>query len=181
MDPYALKRDNRKKFQDKEKLKRRHATPSDRKYRSLNKTAEPEPEKPELQANHYRYHEDISMTYQDNDFNTTSANRKLKDVLKGRKDLDLSIPRTAEVTRKDLDSMDVTQLNQLLGRKNNRTEENRESNGPQILEKTADQRARRPDPNATVNVSPNQHSSLSVHTDIPDELQSEQDLLDELI
>lgn len=30
MDPYALKRDNRKKFFDKEKLKRKHATPSDR-------------------------------------------------------------------------------------------------------------------------------------------------------
>ncbi|AET37444.1 uncharacterized protein Ecym_1196 [Eremothecium cymbalariae DBVPG len=38
MDPYSLKQNNRKKFLDKQRLKKRHATPSDRKYSLLNKS-----------------------------------------------------------------------------------------------------------------------------------------------
>ncbi|SCU83045.1 LAFA_0D01442g1_1 [Lachancea sp. 'fantastica'] len=123
MDAFALKKDNRKKFQDKEKLKRKHATPSDRKYRALNKTTEPEPELPELQANHYRYHEDLSMTYPQHEEDLTSATttKKLKEVLQARQnstnDNQSQSKSPGLVTKKQLDSMSVDELNSLLGNK----------------------------------------------------------------
>ncbi|SCV04625.1 LAME_0H19922g1_1 [Lachancea meyersii CBS 8951] len=178
MDPYAQKRDNRKKFQDKEKLKRRHATPSDRKYRALNKTTEPELEVPELQANHYRYHEDLSMTYQqDEDFDAKETNRKLKQVLQTRKNntsIDDSHSRPGHVTRRDLDSMSVSDLNQLLGQR-------KDSNSVQIAdtEEIVSEKPDRLEPKREIagkRKEPNQSRST-----IPVDLETDQDLLDELI
>ncbi|SCU88238.1 LANO_0D01508g1_1 [Lachancea nothofagi CBS 11611] len=169
MDAYALKKDNRKKFQDKEKLKRKHATPSDRKYRSLNKAAEPEPEVPELQANDYRYHEDLTMTYQQDDFNAEKANQKLKQVLQSRGKEETSEAK-GPVTRKHLDSMTVAELNGLLGRKNSKATQIEEPD----LHESPPSRA----PMKESRQKPGQSKSRST---VPLELESEQDLLDELI
>lgn len=186
MDPYALKRDNRKKFQDKEKLKRRHATPSDRKYHALNKSEEPVPVVPELQANDYRYHEDISMTYGQDDFNSPEANEKIKEALRRRVNIDdQSLKTPSRMTRKDLDSMSAAELNALLTRRltpqtaNSQTS-HLEPHSTLKDESVAKLGASKPKVhgakyNASGAPQPRQYSA------VPAELTSDQDLLDDLI
>ncbi|AAS54724.1 AGR234Wp [Eremothecium gossypii ATCC 10895] len=126
MDPYNLKQDNRKRFQDKERLKRRHATPSDRKYRQLHKSTpseegETEQDSDELKAqpllpNTYRYNEDIALTY-DNVEVAPEITSKLREVLKQRPDITTSVARTVQsrLTAKELQTKDLKALNALLG------------------------------------------------------------------
>ncbi|AGO14089.1 AaceriAGR234Wp [[Ashbya] aceris (nom. inval.)] len=126
MDPYNLKQDNRKRFQDKERLKRRHATPSDRKYRQLNKASSTEegevegsseePKAPPLVSNTYRYNEDIALTY-DNVELAPEITGKLREVLKQRPDITTSVARTEQgrLTTKELQAKDLKALNALLG------------------------------------------------------------------
>lgn len=177
MDPYALKRDNRKKFFDKEKLKRKHATPSDRKYRALNKSEELPPPEPELQANDYRYHEDISMAHGQDDFDAQNVNKKLKEVLKGRDVESGSAAKSVlPMTRKNLDSMTVAELNSLLQRD---FVPNADAKPAQAPNSTA--------PNSAVKSSAVKSGRNTSGTTkpqpsaVPAELESEQDFLDELI
>ncbi|CUS24189.1 LAQU0S14e02212g1_1 [Lachancea quebecensis] len=177
MDPYALKRDNRKKFFDKEKLKRKHATPSDRKYRALNKSEEVPPPEPELQANDYRYHEDISMTYGQDDFDPQNVNKKLKEVLQSRGDQsEAGIKSTLPMTRKNLDSMTVAELNGLLQR-NPGPSAGAES--AQLSDSSAPKSADKP---SAVKSSRKTSGTAKLQPSaVPTELESEQDFLDELI
>ncbi|CEP62947.1 uncharacterized protein LALA0_S06e07558g [Lachancea lanzarotensis] len=185
MDAFALKKDNRKKFQDKEKLKRKHATPSDRKYRALNKTTEPEPEVPELQANHYRYHEDLSMTYQtqnDDDSNVGTTNKKLKEILLARQnntdhDSQYQTKSPSHLTRKELDSMSVAELNRLLGNKQNDSISIKPDAGGSKNDNTRFSNHVRGTPAALKSEIPTKTSKSKV----PVDLESEQDQLDELI
>ncbi|AMD22431.1 HGR092Cp [Eremothecium sinecaudum] len=125
MDSYNIKRENRKKFQNKERLKRRHATPSDRKYHqqgtnvslgateTQQKDIEPEPE---LLSNEHRYYSDLNITYNDDTFDPEVLS-KLKQVLAQRDSLTTDGSRPGEataVTVKEIKSMTVDQLNTLL-------------------------------------------------------------------
>lgn len=166
MDPYSLKRDNRKKFFDKEKLKRKHATPSDRKYRVLNKAENPQEEelKPELQPNDYRYHEDITMAHATEDFSTQEVNRKLKQILKDRKD-SIGEPKEEPITKRNLESMDVDKLNSLLGRA-----------APQKRQVT------QPDEkhNERLEIKDNTAKPI-VQSHVPEDLENDQDFLDGIL
>lgn len=137
MDPYNLKRDNRKKFQDKQRLKQRHATPSDRKYRVLNHQEKEKEHKEEQEngqkieqeeelppSNEYRYHDDADMAFghKTDDERNAEVNKKLKDILsqKARQQEDPNLqPQTKNnkdlLTTKELHMMDVDKLNKLLG------------------------------------------------------------------
>lgn len=137
MDPYNLKRDNRKKFQDKQRLKQRHATPSDRKYRVLNhqekekehKEEQDDEQKNEEQeevppSNEYRYHEDADMAFGNkaDDESNAEVNKKLKDILsqKARQQEAPNLQAQTQnnkdsLTTKELHMMDVDKLNKLLG------------------------------------------------------------------
>lgn len=175
MDPYSLKRDNRKKFLDKEKLKRRHATPSDRKYRSLNHQAkeeskeqdEEEEEKPQLQSNDYRYADDIATTYAVDDERSLEMNRRLKQVLLNREES--TSANAPAITKKNLETMDVDSLNNILGRQS-----------PEKLNEMIEEK-----PETTTEPKKASKSSFEAPTSspsqLPDELAEEQDFLDDLI
>ncbi|QLL33041.1 hypothetical protein HG536_0D05620 [Torulaspora globosa] len=187
MDPYSLKRDNRKKFQDKQRLKHRHATPSDRKYRSL-KFQENQNEKKEAEengdegeeevqppSNEYRYHEDISMTFEhpaelERDL---KASKKIREILRSKKEqeepLAVSSSTKETVTTKSLHSMAVDDLNGILGGQT--TSSNRGFDKP----------VRRISPTADKSASKAPEKTKSAASTVPDELQSAQDFLDDLI
>ncbi|SCU86545.1 LAMI_0D02564g1_1 [Lachancea mirantina] len=170
MDPYSLKRDNRKKFFDKEKLKRRHATPSDRKYRILNKQEQSTTEIEEelsLEGNDYRYHEDLSMTYGQDEFDSQQVNRKLKEVLQ-KKVGDTDFGASERLTRKNLESMNVDQLNKVLGRNKFKSERTELSDA--LPAKSVPQ----------IKKAPAQSASATTSM-IPEELETEQSFLDDLI
>lgn len=116
MDSYNLKRENRKKFQNKEALKKKHSTPSDKKYRKLNKSAEIQNDDShqdtiELESNDYRY-QDHTITNHNEDSDTVGINNILKRVLKDRKDH--IIEKDSKITRMNINHMDVNSLNTLL-------------------------------------------------------------------
>ncbi|CDO91727.1 unnamed protein product [Kluyveromyces dobzhanskii CBS 2104] len=129
MDVYSLKKDNRKKFQDKEKLKRKHATPSDRKYRALNKKAETEERaaeeenKPDpLESNSHRYTSELldELDAGSDDDQIIDVNAKIKQILLTRGDEEPFVKSTAtrnangSYTKKQLENMSVSQLNEVL-------------------------------------------------------------------
>lgn len=132
MDPYSLKRENRKKFQDKEKLKRRHATPSDRKYRALNKAnandtanavdaADQTTEAaPPLESNEHRYTSELLESTEDaTDEEIARLSSKMRDILVKRSQEPSASAGSHELqegfyTRRQLEGMDVDSLNRLL-------------------------------------------------------------------
>ncbi|CCE92184.1 uncharacterized protein TDEL_0D06000 [Torulaspora delbrueckii] len=184
MDPYSLKRDNRKKFQDKQRLKHRHATPSDRKYRTLNhlekqreedQAKDAEEEETPTPSNEYRYHEDVSMTFENpNDLERNSdANSKAREALRAKVEQDeplLQAQRTKEaLTTKDLHAMGIEGLNDLLGSKSGtQTTRSRPAQA---------QKANSPSNNAT---KPIQKPAVTKSM-VPDELMAEQDFLDDIL
>lgn len=129
MDAFSLKKDNRKKFQDKEKLKRKHATPSDRKYRSLNKKAEAEAQAAEeekqsmtLESNEHRYTSELleEPDTGSGDEQIAVVTAKIKEILLTKGDeqpfLKSTTPQdtTRRFTKKQLENMSVSELNELL-------------------------------------------------------------------
>lgn len=185
MDPYSLKRDNRKKFQDKQRLKHRHATPSDRKYRSLKlqenqnekKEAEDNEGEEEVQppSNEYRYHEDITMTFEhpaelERDL---EASKKIREILRSKQGQeepqDVSTSTKETVTTKTLHSMAIDDLNGILGAQTASS-----SRG-------FDEPARRISPTANKSASKAAEKTKSAASVVPDELQAAQDFLDDLI
>ncbi|KAG0672337.1 hypothetical protein C6P45_003021 [Maudiozyma exigua] len=139
---YSLKKDNRKKFQDKQKLKHKHSTPSDKKYYHLKKTeesiedAKSKKEKLEkkLGNNFERYDQDsnnINSDEQGNNifeqldaYDSTQDRIKLQSILKERvqeeKETELRQHDTKmdpnNFTSRDIHSMDINELNNLIGR-----------------------------------------------------------------
>lgn len=187
MDTFSQKQDNRKRFQDKQRLKHRHATPSDRKYRALKfqeaqkeKDAEKDnEEKPEEEvqppSNDYRYHEDISMTFEDPAEleRDLKAGKTIRDVLRakeGQEDPLIASPSAKEaVTTRSLHSMALDDLNGLLGGRNG--DSRREPNHHQA----------RIAPAAKKSATKTVEKTATPTSKVPDELQSAQDFLDDLI
>lgn len=185
MDPYALKQDNRKKFKDKQKAKQRHATPSDRKYRALKRQEQAHQEdeeetKPPPPSNEHRYHEDITMAYGDmqDEERNTHANKRVRELLKTRDDseLDFSQERRSNdsqsvVTRRELEKMDVTDLNRFLGR----------SHTPDLVQHQNDPLAP-PTPVAKPQEKKRGESNLRQNVStLPEELQDDEAFLDQFI
>lgn len=188
MDPYSLKRDNRKKFQDKQRLKNRHATPSDRKYRALKfQAAQTDKEEAkdneeadggeevEPPSNAYRYHEDVTMAFENpaEVQRDLEASKKIRDMLRSRDEqeepLQMSASSKESVTTRNLNSMALDDLNVLLGaqtsgsnseqiRPVNKTTTKTVKSAPRVAEKT--------------------ETTLSM---VPDELKAAQDFLDDLL
>lgn len=140
---YSLKKDNRKKFQDKQKLKHKHSTPSDKKYYHLKKTeesiedAKSQKEKLEkkLGNNFERYDQDsnnINSDEQGNNvfeqldsYDSTQDRIKLQSILKEReqkeKETEMRQQHDTKMdpnsfTSRDIHSMDINELNNLIGR-----------------------------------------------------------------
>lgn len=136
MDSYNLKKDNRKKFYDKQRLKHRHATKSDIKYlKKLNKeqnNTDPsrDTELEQLPSNEHRYTGDILYVppEQDKQLQMTSkyANMIIKQKLldqgdTGKNTLEENVSLTnGHVTSrttlkgKDIMQMDVDSLNKII-------------------------------------------------------------------
>lgn len=147
MDSYSLKKDNRKKFQDKQKLKRKHATPSDKKYNKIN--AKPIEEdttniKKPLPSNDKRYLEDTQLAFETDEEEPEQVKLitdKLKEIIIQRQEKEDSIQddsapsscpthlgkSAATITKRQLDHMDVGQLNSLLS-KHRRSAEQQQDN-----------------------------------------------------
>ncbi|GCF01162.1 hypothetical protein ZYGM_002264 [Zygosaccharomyces mellis] len=184
MDPYALKQDNRKRFKDKQKAKQRHATPSDRKYRALKhqeQTQFNEQEAPPPPpSNEYRYHEDITMSYaqQQDEERNTHANKRAKELLMNKDDSELDFSQEklskesqAAITRKELEKMDVTDLNRVLGR----------SHTPDLIKHTDDPLAP-PRPATKPQEREKRENSLGkTNSTVPQDLKDDEAFLDELI
>lgn len=184
MDPYSLKRDNRKKFQDKQRLKNRHATPSDRKYRTLNyqekqreeeEAKDPEEEEEPTPSNDYRYHEDISLAFENPmDLERDSdANKKAREALRSKQANEEPLLRAQSseeaLTTKSLHAMGIDGLNDLLGAK---------AGLPAAKSASASNRAAK----TTVKSAPAPVQKPTVTKSmVPDELVAEQDFLDDLL
>lgn len=141
MDTYNLKKDNRKKFYDKQKLNHRHATKSDVKYRRLNKeqnTTDTEVENEPLPSNEDRYSGDILYVPPDQDEQLQVISKHANNIIRQKllsekkhiegtnKDsmeetmASLSLhSESRTVRRKDIMQMDVDSLNKIIkGNKN---------------------------------------------------------------
>ncbi|CAI1950418.1 hypothetical protein SEUBUCD646_0E01170 [Saccharomyces eubayanus] len=184
MDAFSLKKDNRKKFQDKQKLKRKHATPSDRKYRLLNRQKEEtateeqeqEQEQPELDTNEDRYHEDPELAFEDPNTAATSVevNRVLKDVLRSRQlqdygNTDTNQAASADALKtKDLKQMGAAELNRWLHQQNTTTTKTTAAVGATSPSVQSEQPAAR-------------QQGATPPADLPEELETDQDFLDGLL
>lgn len=137
MDAFNLKKDNRKKFQDKQKLKRRHATQSDLKYRKINKEEERKKEAeeteedevpPPLPSNEDRYTTDVLYIppEQDTQLQTESiqANKIIRKKLSEKESnsledslhsLQIKDPLIS-LKGKDMMTLDINSLNKMIGR-----------------------------------------------------------------
>ena len=181
MDAFSLKTDNRKKFQDKQKLKRKHATPSDRKYRLLNRQKEEkatteekeqDQEQPALKSNEDRYYEDPVLE----DPHSAELNKVLKDVLKNRLQQNDDATAVNNVANKDtlkikdLKQMSTDELNRWLGRQNT----------------TSAITAAEPESSVVPLHVQGDHDRVgkkisAPSTDLPEELETDQDFLDGLL
>ncbi|CAI4059946.1 hypothetical protein N7582_001498 [Saccharomyces uvarum] len=186
MDAFSLKKDNRKKFQDKQKLKRKHATPSDRKYRILNRqkeetTAEEqekeqEQEQPELDTNEGRYHEDPVLAFEDPNTAATSVevNKVLRDVLRSRQQQEGGSAGTEQTASadalktKDLKQMGAAELNHWLHQQNTTTKTTTAAEGATLPSVQSEQPAAR-------------QQGATLPADLPEELETDQDFLDGLL
>ncbi|QLG71223.1 hypothetical protein HG535_0B02620 [Zygotorulaspora mrakii] len=196
MDPYSLKRDNRKKFQDKQRLKHRHATPSDRKYRALNRqekegensqsNEDKDEEEVELEipSNEARYHEDITMAFGDagEEERNSIASKRLRDILKEKAEQEKfqdNLPQNessqARITTKGLQTMDIADLNQLLGTKNNTNL----TPAPRAAQRN--HQLATLDKQQSVESRDNRKNKESATSNVPKDLIAAQDFLDDLI
>lgn len=185
MDAFSLKKDNRKKFQDKQKLKRKHATPSDRKYRLLNRQKEEkatteekeqDQEQPALKSNEDRYYEDPVLEDPDSAVANAELNKVLKDVLKNRLQQNDDATAVNNVANKDtlkikdLKQMSTDELNRWLGRQNT----------------TSAITAAEPESSVVPLHVQGDHDRVgkkisAPSTDLPEELETDQDFLDGLL
>lgn len=189
MDAYGLKSENRKKFQDKKKLNRRHETPSDRKYRLQHKkeeeAAKAEAEKnepPKLKSNSDRYQEDetILLNLEKDELVITEATKKLKDVLskqdQGEAFGELKFTSTDKLKRKDLNAMDVTELNALLNKDRSPVQQREmfTAVSEQSIPKHEVEKSNKL-PTANIN------NKINTPSVVPEELAGDQDFLDGII
>ncbi|CAB4256213.1 similar to Saccharomyces cerevisiae YER034W Putative protein of unknown function [Maudiozyma barnettii] len=193
MDSYSLKKDNRKKFQDKQKLKHKHATPSDRKYYGLKKDEETrekeklvaEEKERKLGNNLTRYDEDADINEQLDTYDSTSDRQKLQTILQERAEIAangedditklMSNKGIDEYTSKDIHSMDVDELNRILGRGDNV--------GSTVttdkLRQTVTNEKEPVKPLISHNNTPAENKK--VETFVPSNLQEDQDFLDDIL
>lgn len=201
MDAFNLKKDNRKKFQDKQKLKRRHATQSDLKYRKLNKEQqqnekntdideqeeEEEEVPPPLPSNEDRYTQDILQVDPEQDLNLQATSQHANKIIRKKLEMQsqeegmledtlksLQIKDPHHLKKSDIMSLDVQSLNQLLGR------DSGNDNHPSTIQpvkskdfKTKVATTAVPSTPPTI-PEPNQSSML------PDELKEDEEFLDSL-
>ena len=205
MDLYSQKQDNRQRFQDKRRLKQKHATPSDRKYHNLKRAKELEEQRKlqeeaaieKLGNNFDRYDKDsekldlnaaLDSTVEDEN-ELKAARQRIKKVLEEKKNNegDFCPVETADImkeytvsrgyTSKDLHTMDVDQLNALLGAHDDRLSKGHktEQMDRTVRPRPADPKDPKPDIVA-VTSSPNTGKTL-----LPKELLNDQDFLDSMI
>lgn len=130
MQTHSLKLDNRMRYQHKERLKKRHATPADYKHYQLKKAPSEtthnkqqqhlnEPSTEQLHSNAHRYYDDIHLSLSDDDDHVQlQALSKLKQVLPTREDLVSGKQQLTSnkplLNNKDLVSMSTSDLNAIL-------------------------------------------------------------------
>ena len=201
---YSLKKDNRKKFQDKQKLKHKHSTPSDKKYYHLKKTeesiedAKSKQEKLEkkLGNNFERYDKDnnnINSDDQGNNvfeqldsYDSTEDRIKLQSILRARehKNMENQVKKidTNSFTSRDIHSMGINELNNLIGRTNISIES--DDTADESLNKTTSQLSPENTHN-TNNIKPGANSNPNELTQdtslIPSDLQDDQAFLDDIL
>ena len=197
MDP---KSDNRQRFQDKQKLKHKHATPSARKYYTQRRAAEAaehaahaeEQRAARLGNNAERYAQadtDVQAQLDEqNAYDATADIGKLRTVLAEReREGSGALPGTTSAhapTTRDIHTMDIADLNSLLGH----------SPGGQPPKPQQPRKAELPG-NAPGNVPGNVHKNVrgnvpgrpreqhtrEEHTALPADLAADQDFLDGLL
>lgn len=148
------KSENRKRFQDKQRLKRSHQTPSDRKYR---KQPEPEPEKKQLPSNHERY---VEIQQQEEDiFELTQLSiAKMSNEALGE-----TSTQSKNYTTKQIQKMTSDEINSLLRPKAGISTLNSDLKSDSTL--------------SPISKSNSTHNQTST----PHELQDEEDFLDSLL
>ncbi|CAL9736713.1 hypothetical protein MOSE0_K05952 [Monosporozyma servazzii] len=144
MDAFNLKKDNRRKFQDKQKLKRRHATQSDLKYRKINKEAEETKKEneekeedipPPLPSNDDRYTGDVLYIPPEQDTQLQAESLQANKIIRQKlsesqsnsledslKSLQINDPLTS-LKGKDILALDIDSLNKMIGRETSMGEE----------------------------------------------------------
>ncbi|BAP71455.1 hypothetical protein KMAR_30650 [Kluyveromyces marxianus] len=185
MDPYSLKSENRKKFQDKEKLKRKHATPSDRKYRTLNKQTctekqpQQEPVAKPLESNEHRYtNELIGEDVELNDEQTVELAARMKQILleKGNEKpfLKSSNPVNTDgvYTKKKLSQMSIEELNQVILKRNSI---------PDSVIKTGPEDDEKPIVKVEAQSMDKHKTKTTNPSHIPTQLKDDEDFLDSII
>ncbi|CCE61661.1 hypothetical protein TPHA_0A05870 [Tetrapisispora phaffii CBS 4417] len=194
MDPFSLKRENRKKFQDKQKLKRSHPTSSARKYRILNRQKQAEEDNTkgengedetikEAPNNLDRYDKEDESAFDDleDTLVSTVATNKLKEVIKAKEQNNITADRELQIssnkvkTTRDLASMDIKELNTMLQRttlNNNIPSQESTTNKYSVISKAEKSPI---EPNTVKKTRPT-HESL-----VPPTLNKDEDFLDGLI
>lgn len=199
---YSLKKDNRKKFQDKQKLKHKHSTPSDKKYHHL-KTAEESAKdakskkeilEKKLGNNFERYDQDntnINSDEQGNNvfeqldsYDSTADRMKLKSILTEREQEESkqSAKRTDpnSFTSRDIHSMDINELNKLIGRTNINIDSDDTAN--ELINKPTKILPANTTKNDSIkSVSKPKSKSLQDNNLIPSDLQDDQAFLDDIL
>ncbi|CCK70029.1 uncharacterized protein KNAG_0D02800 [Huiozyma naganishii CBS 8797] len=179
-----LKSDNRKRFQDKQKLKRKHATPSDRKYRQQAKLAEKEAEEKEeddaplpLPSNEERYTRDVLQEIQDKEFDPQSTIDKLKQKWENSDNIggEDTPAKTPPTRKRDILNMDAKQLNKLLGK----TDDAHVGSAEHI--KLPHQGQPREPLTGNGNVKTNKPAAKTSQSLLPEDLGQDQDFLDDLL
>lgn len=188
MDTFSLKKDNRKKFQDKQKLKHKHATPSDRKYYNIKKTEEAkqhekeaeEKKQAKLSNNFERYNEDEDINEQIDSYDSTTDRNKLKQILKDKatfeEEQEANKQRNKDnLTSKDIHTMNINELNNLLGKNSLEPD-----NHPAVIKQNIDSER---DSNQThiTQHSMNTRTANSQPNFVPNNLSEDQEFLDSIL
>lgn len=197
MDAFSLKKDNRKKFQDKQKLKRRHATPSDRKYHKLNaqeqannqketteQGEENEEQQQQLKSNEDRYVKDIVYERVDPEWEQLSQQtnqilknkilreqqQQIENVDKENNNALNNLQSQKNRKKKDYLVMDVNELNNVIGNKMASTKD---------ITQNVNKVNKVSEPTILLShVSPVENGEISK---LPNDLHEDQDLLDDFL
>lgn len=158
------KSENRRRFQDKQRLKRAHQTPSDRKYR---KPVEQVREEKVLPSNHERY-VDIPIDQGEDITKYTELTKKVRATTEP----DTAGPEHQQYTSRQIQSMGTDELNALL---RNNVVHNVENDDSHVPAEHKRERPGTPQAKETVSVSVNKPSL------VPEELAGDEDFLDSIL
>lgn len=200
MDAFNLKKDNRKKFQDKQKLKRRHATQSDLKYRKINKEVEEAKEEdkdedipPPLPSNDDRYTGDVLYIPPEQDTQLQAESLQANKIIRQKlsenqsnsledslKSLQIKDPLTS-LKGKDILALDINSLNKMIGREASTNKEEISQKKPARPVIAALSQETRTDNKPTVPGMGFKEDQLPNVSKVPTELKDDEDFLDGLL